>query len=120
MNPVRTAADAEERRDDFEWGTLRWYASRELSGTPGLTVGRCAIRPGMANPRHSHPDCDEVLHLLAGELDHSLGDAVHRLRPGDTITIPSGVPHNASNVGDVEAVMVIAFSSGDRTFRPEE
>jgi len=34
--------------------------------------------------------------------------------PGDTVSIPTGAVHNARNVGDGEAVFVIAFSSPDR------
>ena len=36
------------------------------------------------------------------------------MNPGDTISIPAGVIHNATNIGDEEAIMVISFSSADR------
>ena len=34
--------------------------------------------------------------------------------PGDTISIPSGALHNASNLGTDEAIFVISFSAPDR------
>ena len=118
MNPVRPAETIESQREDFPWGHLRWFASRELSNTPGLTVGRCVIRPGRQNPRHVHPNCDEVLYLLSGRLEHIVGEDRHPMAPGDSIAVPAGVPHCAINVGDTDADMLITFSSGDRQFEP--
>jgi quercetin dioxygenase-like cupin family protein len=89
-----------------------------VSGKQGtsetMTVGRCYIRPGAQNPRHDHPNCDEVLHVLQGRILHSVDDEVEEMGPGDTVSIPSGALHNARNIGDEEAVFVIAFSSADR------
>ena len=72
------------------------------------------INAGMTNPKHYHPNCDEVLYLLEGEVDHSLGGDVVHLTPGMTMHIPTGMIHNAVNCGTIVARMVIAYSSGDR------
>jgi quercetin dioxygenase-like cupin family protein len=79
-----------------------------------MTIGRCYIDPGKANPRHYHPNCDEVLHVLHGTIEHSAGDELVTMGPGDTISIPAGILHNARNIGADQAVFVIAFSSADR------
>ena len=39
---------------------------------------------------------------------------------GDTITIPPGIAHNACNVGDTDAEMLICFSSAQREMRKPE
>ena len=41
------------------------------------------------------------------------------IKPGDTITLPPGLAHNAKNISDEEAVLFIAFSSADRETREE-
>ena len=41
------------------------------------------------------------------------------LREGDVITVPVNFPHNARNIGDIDAVLEIAFSSADRQVRGE-
>jgi quercetin dioxygenase-like cupin family protein len=106
---------AESRTASFPWGSLTWFASAELGNAEGLTVGRCVIRPGQANPRHRHPNCEEVLHVLAGRIAHELGDGAEaEMGPGDTVTAPAGVPHRARNVGDVDAVLMVSFSTGKR------
>jgi quercetin dioxygenase-like cupin family protein len=104
---------------EYDWGSLRWFAGRGLGNSQEMTVGECRILPGRENPAHSHPNCEEVLHLVAGHLRHIAGEEVYSLQPGDTITIPRGVRHYAQNVGDEVAVMSIAFSSADRQIQPE-
>ncbi len=97
-----------------DWGRLVWMISGRLGNSTTMTVGRCHIQPGMANPRHYHPNCDEVLHVLQGTIAHSLDDQTVSMSAGDTISIPRGVLHNAHNTGTTEAIFVISFSSADR------
>ena len=72
------------------------------------------IRPGRMNPRHYHPNCDEVLHVLQGEILHTMDDDAAELTQGDTVSIPANVIHNARNIGEVDAILLICFSSADR------
>ncbi|WP_020579277.1 cupin domain-containing protein [Actinopolymorpha alba] len=118
-------AAALSRPDDYEveetaWGKLVWMVSGRLGNSGTMTVGRCHIKPGMENPRHYHPNCDEVLHVLQGTIEHSLDDVVVTMTAGDTISIPSGVVHNARNISDHDAIFVISFSSADRQAVGEE
>lgn len=96
------------------WGTLTWFVSREIGNSTTQTFGRAVILAGQTNPRHRHPNCDEILHLLSGRIRHTLGDQDILMEPGDTISIPAGVWHNATALGDTPAEMVICFSSADR------
>lgn len=96
------------------WGRLEWMISGALGNSESMTVGRCYIHPGERNPRHYHPNCDEVLHVISGTIEHTVDDEVTTMGPGDTISIPSGALHNARNTGADEAVFVIAFSTPDR------
>lgn len=110
--PVHKLADGELSVQP--WGELRWLASRKLGNSTTMTFGRVTIPAGIANPRHRHPNCDEILHLLSGRIEHTLGDERFIMEPGDTISIPSGVWHNARALSDEDAEMVICFSSADR------
>ena len=100
--------------EEQEWGRLVWMVSGALGNSDTMTVGRCHIGPGEQNPRHHHPNCDEVLHVLRGTIEHSLDDGPFRWPPGDTVSIPSGTLHNARNVADEQAIFVISFSTPDR------
>lgn len=100
------------------FGSMRWMANAEAAGT-SITVGRVVIEPGKHNDRHAHPDCEEVLYLMAGRLEHSLDDETVVMEAGDTIIIPAGANHNARSTGDVAADMIVAYNSGSRGYVPE-
>jgi quercetin dioxygenase-like cupin family protein len=118
--PKRTIEDAVVVRAagnkviEYPWGRLTWYVSRELKNSDTMTVGEAVIKPGESNPRHFHPNCDEVLHVLRGRILHTMGDKSLEMQVGDTVSIPAGVHHNAKNIGTEEAVLSISFSSADR------
>jgi len=100
--------------ESFDWGTLKWLSSDKLSPGAAQTLGICHIRPGCTNPVHYHPNCEEVLYLLAGEGRHSFDGQFVQLRAGSTIRIPAGVKHNLTNTGTETLVCIISFSSGRR------
>jgi quercetin dioxygenase-like cupin family protein len=97
------------------WGELTWYVSADQHSSATMTVGKCVLRPGQQNPRHYHPNCDEVLHVLSGTIVQSLEDGrTETMHAGDTVSIPAGVHHSAKNIGTEDAVLFIAFSSAHR------
>lgn len=100
--------------ETFEWGTLTWLCNAKLSPGAAQTVGLCHIHPGRGNPVHYHPNCEEVLYMLAGTGQHSLDSESIELRTGMTIRIPVGMKHNLTNTGDEPIVCLIAFNSGER------
>ena len=116
---VRPHGEAEAARIDEAWGSLCWLASQRIGNAEGLTVGRVVIKAGCSNPRHGHSNCEEVLYLLGGRLEHTVGNDTVVLERGDTLTVPAGVPHNAAALGDEDADMIVAYSSGLRDFQPE-
>ncbi len=102
-----------------DWGSLMWVASKPLGNAEGLTVGRAIIKPGKTNPRHRHPKSEEVLYLLKGRINHTLGDKTITMSAGDVITVAPGVFHNASCIGSEDAEMVVVYSRGTRGFELE-
>ena len=103
-----------------DWGNLTWYASAELGNSQEMTIGKCIIKPGCENPYHSHPNCSEILVVMEGKIKHKIEDNQDvELNPGDVITIPPDLPHNAKNISDEDAVLFIAFSSADRKSKEE-
>lgn len=105
------------RSHDFAWGSITWIASGALGNSNEMTFGKVVINSGCSNPKHWHPNSEEVLHLLAGELEHYVGDQAYRLHPGDTIIIPRGVRHYATARGDEDAVMLVAYPTPQREMR---
>jgi mannose-6-phosphate isomerase-like protein (cupin superfamily) len=110
----RVASVDPDLANHFKWGSIQWLCNGEFWPDAEQTFGFVQIEAGKSNPAHIHPNSDEVLYLLEGELDHSLGDEVFHLVPGMSIHIPRGVAHNATNTGDVTARMVVAYPTRDR------
>lgn len=109
---VHRAADY--KAIEYPWGRLTWYASRELKNSDSMTVGQAVIGPGLENPRHFHPNCDEILHVVKGRILHTMDERQVEMHAGDIVSIPMGVKHNAKNIGTEDAVLAISFSSADR------
>ena len=112
--PSRLVAPDAAETLDFAWGSLQWLCNGERLPDARQTFGLCELKAGHKNPRHYHPNCDEVLYLLEGEIEHTLGDRVYRLTPGALLHIPAHTHHDARNTGPGPARMVIAYSAPDR------
>ena len=96
------------------WGTLQWLCNEKLMPGSAQTVGLATIFPGKRNPVHYHPNCEEVLYVIAGQGLHSYDGRTIPLKAGMTIRIPAEVKHNMVNTGTEALRTVISFSSGDR------
>ena len=49
--------------------------------------------PGAIVPAHIHQTEDEFIYLLEGELEATIGETTHTVRPGDLVKMPKGQPH---------------------------
>lgn len=98
----------------FDWGSIQWLCSGMLFADAQQTFGFVQILPGQKNPLHLHPNSDEMLFLLEGELDHSIDDQIYHLTPGTAIHIPQGAQHDARNPGDQVARMIVTYPTADR------
>ena len=107
------------QRASFDWGEITWIASAAAGNAVQTTFGRVVIRAGESNPTHWHPGCEEVLHLLAGRLEHEVDDRTYVMAPGDTLVIRPGARHRARSVGSEDAVMLVAYPTPDRRMRTD-
>jgi quercetin dioxygenase-like cupin family protein len=114
-NDIHLLPDSQSEKLNFDWGHLTWFANRQLGNSEEMTVGRCVLKAGQSNPRHYHPNCSEILVVIAGRIRHTIeGGQEAEMGPGDTVTVLKNTWHRATNIGDGEAVLFIAFSSADR------
>ncbi len=101
--------------DTQDWGKLEWIISGAQGTSQTMTVGRCTLLPSRGNPVHYHPNCDEILTVLAGQIEHRIGDEYVVMEAGDTVSIPTGLLHGARNLSNESlAVMQICFSTAHR------
>ncbi|MDN3581542.1 cupin domain-containing protein [Mucilaginibacter flavus] len=58
---------------------------------------------------HLHYEQDEWWYILEGEFVIKVGDTMHRVKPGDSVFGPRGVPHAFSKVGEGVGRMLTTF-----------
>lgn len=86
--------------DVFDWGAIKWGVTEALFPGAPLTLGEVVINPSRGHDLHTHPESDEVLHILEGEGVQTVGDSgPFPVGPGDSIFIPKGTEHSTFNTG---------------------
>lgn len=113
---LQRGAIAPESGQEHDWGRLTFFTDEESTGVAGVTVGMARIQPTTENPLHVHPNCSEVILLLAGAVEHVVGEELVDLVAGDVLIVPAGTPHQARSVGQEPAEMVVVYNSGRRGF----
>ena len=63
---------------------------------------------------HSHPH-EQITYLVSGELEMTVGEEVHLLGPGDSLLIPSAVPHGV--MAHKRTVVIDTFSPPREEFK---
>ena len=81
------------------------------TGTKNTAVVYFEIEPGHRLGTHTD-SAEEILLVLEGGAEVSLGDEVGRLSAGEMALVPAMVPHGLRNVGD-ERVRVAGFFSSN-------
>ncbi len=113
---IRREIGAAAERTDF--GSVHWAARAGDPEGAELTVGLATFDPGKSNVEHIHPNCEEVVFVMEGAVEHTLGPQRTTLRAGDLIVVPRNVPHRLINTADTPVRAYIVFSAPDRTFVP--
>jgi len=63
-------------------------------------------------PLHIHQREDEQVVLLGGQITFWVGDRVHHLQAGQTLTLPRGVPHAHRVISEQARILTIATPGG--------
>lgn len=56
--------------------------------------------------RHLHPHTDHFLYVIKGQVELTVGDAVHVIDAGHFVTIPRGISHAMRRLGESEALFL--------------
>jgi len=104
----------------FDWGTLQFVSAPEVTGAQCFSFGIVTLAPGKGHDRHNHPGVEEIIFVVSGDGDQTLGDqpAVH-VRPGASIFVPPDMAHSTLNTGSdpLQLVVVYAPAGPERELR---
>ena len=62
---------------------------------------RVSYEPGKSVERHAHEHTEQVMAIIDGEVDVTIGDEKRTLRPGDVCVMNRGVEHELYSEGGV-------------------
>ncbi len=72
-----------------------------VHGNRNQSLAEAIVPVGFTTLRHRHLSSEELYHIIGGQGLLSVGEEEFEVRPGDTICIPPGVPHQIKNIGKV-------------------
>ena len=89
---------------------------KTLSYGAATLMSEFRLKAGSPLPMHEHPQ-EQTGYLISGRLRLSIGEETREMGPGDSWSIPGGVPHGAETLEDAVAVEV--FSPVREDYLPE-
>jgi len=91
---------AEVKREKAEWGSLAWFSSPATSDAKNLVVIEVTLTPKGGHNFHKHPNQEEVVYVIEGDIEQWIDREKRALKAGDSAFINAGIVHasfNASN-----------------------
>lgn len=78
------------------------------------------VFPGQSNPEHFHEIKEETFICVYGEMTVNLGDEIHRMKEGDILTVPTGVPHGFTSAGGAVFEEISSTHQGSDSYYTDE
>jgi quercetin dioxygenase-like cupin family protein len=103
--PVIRAKEEGERLWFYGGGDFRVKATAEETGG-SLFIFEDYMTQGKMTPLHLHPDEEEAIYLIEGELLVQVDGANHRVTSGGLCVVPRGVPHAFLVISDTARALV--------------
>ena len=86
LSPFRTWNGLES------WNIFPTVSLHAIAGDQ-VFLGRVQYEPGTTVPRHRHEHTEQVMLLLEGSLEMTIGEETRELGPGDVCVVNRGVEH---------------------------
>lgn len=98
----------------FDWGSIKWLVTPHLDQGAGLTTGEVIIQPGKGHAPHVHPAEEEVIYVISGEGEQTVGEAAEAfpIREGDAVYIPANTLHSTYNTTWRPLRLVVVYTPG--------
>jgi len=91
-------------------GKIKPLLEPAKTGNKSLYVGILEAEPGAEVPRNSHPGSAEILYVLSGGGEVTIGSEKIKFGAEEALHIPDGQPHAAKFTGPDKTVMLQVFA----------
>jgi len=85
--------------------------SKDTNGA--FSVMEIITPPGSGVDLHVHEHEDELVSLLEGEIEVTLGDQKMKAVPGVLALLPRGIPHGFTNIGETDSRISVTILPGN-------
>lgn len=107
--------EAEAIKEDFKGRTNFWMCRPEITHAKDLQVCRAVLPPGEGHDFHHHPELEEAIYVLEGEVEQWVGEQKQILKVGELAHMGAGVVHATFNRSAHDAVILAILSPGSST-----
>ena len=103
---------------NLDWGIQQWYSDPKTTGAEELVVVQVEIFPGFGHDFHRHPNQEESIFVLKGQIEQWLETENKILKEGDSAFIPKGMVHASFNVSNepVKALAILGPCIGEEGY----
>ena len=91
-------------------GKIKPLLEPAKTGDKALYVGLLEAEPGAEVPRNTHPGSAEILYVVSGGGDVTVGSEKIPFEAEEALHIPDGQPHAARFTGPEKTIMVQVFA----------
>ena len=81
--------------------TLQWIVDDKVGAKMGC-FGYTEFLTDAEHGLHTHPNSEEIYHVISGHGIATSGDETFEIHPGDTVFVPKGEPHRFRNTSKTE------------------
>ena len=107
--------EADAIKEDYKGRTNYWMCRPEICPTEDIQICRAVIPPGEGHNFHTHPELEESIYVLEGEIEQWVLREKQTLKPGELAHIPKGVVHATFNASDKDALILAILSPAAST-----
>lgn len=103
------------QKKEKSWGQAplgldAWHSSPKITKSKQLIFIEVKIDSGKGHSFHHHPNQEEIIYVLEGEIQQWLEEESRILKAGDSIFIAPGVVHATFNLSDHQAKFIAILS----------
>jgi quercetin dioxygenase-like cupin family protein len=114
MNRSPFITEKEAIKEDFKGRTNFWLCRPEITNARDLQICRAVLPAGECHDFHHHPELEEAIYVLEGEVEQWVGTEKRVLRAGDLAHMAPGVVHATFNTSQNDAVILAILSPGSQ------
>jgi len=114
---------SEAPRETLDWGSLGWCSRPSNNGAKQIVAIEVTLAPGGGHAFHKHPNQEEMIYVIDGEVEQWLEQERRTMRAGDSVFIPPDTIHASFNTSQGNAKLLAILGpaiGGDTGYQLQE